>query len=71
MALQSKQFSFDTPATEWIVNHGLGKYVTSDVFLFDANNRPAKALPLELIYIDENTVKVVFSQPQRGFIKVI
>ena len=48
MALQSMQVSFDTPATEWIVNHGLGKFVTSDVFLFDTNNRPVKALPLEL-----------------------
>ena len=63
--------TFNTAATEWVVEHNLGKSVISDVFVFDGSNRPVKVLPLDLIEESDNIVRVVFSQPQRGLVRVI
>lgn len=71
MSVPSVTQVFNTPATEWLVQHNLNKFVTSDVFIYDVLDRPVKVLPLEALYIDDNQFKVVFSTPQRGLVKVM
>lgn len=63
--------TFNTPATEWVVDHNLGKAVVSDVFIFDGANRPVKVLPLEVIEESDDLIRVKFSVPQRGLVRVI
>jgi len=63
--------TFNTPSTEWVVTHNMGKAVVSDVFVFDGSNRPVKVLPLDVIEESDNVVRVTFSQPQRGLVRVI
>ena len=62
---------FDTASTEWLVEHNLGKSVISDVFIFDSLNRPVKMMPLEVIEESVDTVRIKFSIPQRGMVRVI
>lgn len=71
MAMKSKEMHFDTPSTEWIVNHGLGKQVASDVFIFNSSEQLVKMMPLEVVYVDDNSIKIEFTFPQRGMVKVI
>ena len=70
MAVNSLTMQFSTPSTQWNVAHNLGKFVTSDVFFYDAQSRPVKVIPLEVIYVDDNNITIKFSQPQSGFVKV-
>lgn len=63
--------TFNTPATEWVVEHNMGKAVISDVFVFDGSNRPVKVLPLEVIEESDNVVRIKFSAAQRGLVRVI
>jgi len=58
-----------TPATEWTVTHDLDRYVVSDVF-FDVGGTLEKILPASVRYIDSNNIKVFFTEPQIGKVKV-
>jgi hypothetical protein len=71
MALKKKTFVFDSPLTEWTVSHNFGKFVTSDVFIENGNGSFSKILPLNVEHIDANTLKITFTDPQKGFIRVI
>ena len=71
MAVNSLTMQFSTPSTQWNVAHNLGKFVASDVFFYDAQSRPVKVIPLEVIYVDGNNITIKFSQPQSGFVKVM
>lgn len=70
MASISKTAKFDTPSTEWVFQHNLNRLVTSDVFI-DKNGAKYKILPLSVEVVDLNQIKVTFSQPQTGLVKVM
>lgn len=71
MALKKKVFIFENPNSEWTISHNFGKFVTSDVFVDNGNGTFSKVLPLTAEHIDVNTLKVTFTNPQKGFIRVI
>jgi hypothetical protein len=60
-----------TPSTEWTVVHDLNRYVVSDVFFDEGlDGTLEKVLPASVRYIDANTLKIFFTEPQIGKVKV-
>lgn len=70
MSAKTKTAKFDTPSTEWIFQHDLNRLVTSDVFI-NANGAKYKIMPLSVEVVDLNQIKITFSQPQSGEVKVM
>lgn len=66
---ETYQHTQSTPATEWIVQHDLDRYVVQDTF-FDIGGNLSKVLPASVEYIDSNSIKIVFSEAQTGTVKV-
>jgi hypothetical protein len=59
-----------TPASEWLVNHNLGtKYVNVGVIVF-FNNHYESILPKNVISVDESNLRVYFSRPFSGSVRV-
>ena len=59
-----------TPANEWTVNHNLGtKYVNVGVVVF-YNNHYEAILPKNVISLDESNLRVSFSRPFSGSVRV-
>ena len=61
---------FNTPSDTWIVDHQLGKFVASDVFVDDGAGRKVKVFPLSVVHVSDNQLKITFSSPKVGFVKV-
>lgn len=53
-----------------LVNHNLGKFVTGDVFVDDGAGRKVKAFPLTVVHVSETQLKITFSSPKVGYVKV-
>ena len=70
MALKNKTFSFEVASTEWVANHNFNKFVTSDVFV-EYGGVVQKILPLNVEHVDLNTLKITFSFPQKGYVRLI
>ena len=51
-----------TPSADWLIVHNLGGKVVSDVVL--ANG--VKILPFDVIYVDDNTVRITFTEAITG-----
>ncbi len=62
--------SFDTPSDTWFVYHGLGKYVACDVFVTDEAGRKVKVFPQSVIHVSETVLKITFTSPKIGYVKV-
>jgi hypothetical protein len=60
----------DVAANEWTIVHHQGGYPIIDVFVHNGSV-VQKILPASIQYIDEMTVKVVFSIPLTGFATVL
>ena len=60
-----------TPSLEWVVYHQLGKNVVSEVFITNDEGKLEKILPLSVIYINDETLKITFSSAKIGRVKVI
>lgn len=71
MSQTSATVVFNVPATEWVVVHNLGKFVSSDVFIFDGQGAAVKCLPKEVVHTSTNQLTVKFSTPQTGLVKVL
>lgn len=50
-----------TPSDTWVFNHGLGRYPDVSVFLTDG-----RQIYPDIVYVNENTVRIEFSKPQTG-----
>jgi len=57
----SFMFTQSTPATEWIINHSMGK--TPSVFTEDTNGNDIVGI---IEFIDSNVLKIYFNQPVAG-----
>ena len=62
--------TFNTPSTTWDVTHNLGKFVTSDVFIDDGAGRKVKVFPQDVIHISDSVLRITFSSPKIGYVKV-
>ena len=62
--------TFDTPSDTWVVNHNLGRFVTSDVFVDDGAGRKVKVFPQSVVHVSETVLRITFSSPKVGYVKV-
>lgn len=67
--LTSYTHTQDVPSTEWNVQHYLKTYPSIDAII-SHNGKFKKVLPLSVQYIDPDTCKITFSNPQSGVAKV-
>ena len=61
-------------ATTWTVNHQLGTLNVAVDSILSYGGSPAvieKVMPLEIIVVDTNTVKILFSAAQTGYARVV
>lgn len=57
----------DTAASTWVVEHNMGTYPITDVYIM-LNSEITKVYP-SVTFTDENTTTVTFTSPQTGFVK--
>lgn len=64
-------FSYEqaSPSDEWIVQHNLNKKVVVDV-LVNYQGNLTKILPSEILFIDNYSIKIKFSKPMTGYVRV-
>lgn len=62
---QSYQHIQQTPATNWLIKHDLGRDVIADVSV-EVDGEMQKILPKSIEVVDDNNVKVSFSVPFKG-----
>lgn len=58
------EYRFDTSSTEWVVNHNLNKKPDPLVFVNDHR------VYTGIVYVDNNTLKITFKNPQVGYVLV-
>ena len=58
-------FTIKGASDVWNVVHGLGKYVSTDVFVF-RNGDLTKILPKSVEYVSDDEIKITFSNPESG-----
>ena len=54
-----------TASNVWNITHGLGKYVSTDIFVY-RNSELTKILPKSVEYISNDEVKVTFTNQESG-----
>jgi len=59
----------ESASNAWTIVHGMATYPIVDVYIL-ANGVVQKILPLSVVYVDQNTVRINFSTPQTGFATV-
>jgi hypothetical protein len=50
----------------WNITHDLGKFVSTDIFVFRNGTELTKMLPKSVEYISDNEVRVTFTNPESG-----
>lgn len=58
-----------TAATTWTITHDLGMYPVVDVYCVEDGSLQ-RVLPLELIYVNDNSCQVTFFSAKAGFAAV-
>ena len=62
----------DVPSTSWNIVHSLGsKDIFFQAYVFDTTYGLKPVWPKDVVFLDDNTVNVIFTQPQSGKIKLI
>lgn len=57
-------------AQVWTVNHNLNTYPIVDVLVYD-NGSLVKIIPLDILFIDMNTVEIHFSSNRTGQARLV
>jgi len=58
------------PATEWVITHKLNTLAPIVDTMVDIGGGLQKILPLDVIVVDNSTLRVVFSSPRTGKVSV-
>lgn len=74
MSLSIQSFGYthtqESATTVWTINHNLGREVIVDVAV-DFQGAREKILPKSIIVVNENTLRVTFSNPFTGTARVV
>lgn len=70
MALNTFQHVQDTPSDKWNVTHNLGVFPIVDV-LVELDGVLTKIIPMEIILVDENSIRIEFSKPFSGSARMV
>ena len=60
----------EEPAATWTIAHGQNGYPVVDAYTAE-NGTVQKILPMGVEYVDEDTVRILFSSPRTGFATVV
>ena len=63
-----------SPSTTWTVSHQLGTLDVAADAILAYGGSPAtveKIMPLEIVVVDTNTVKILFSSAQTGYVRIV
>lgn len=69
-AIDVTQHVQEAPSAVWSIYHQRPGYPIVDVYIL-LNGKVQKILPAGIVYIDENTVEVRFTEPRTGFATVL
>lgn len=65
-----RTFEQETPATEWTIAHNFGRYVAVTTCVNMPDGKLHQVLPLDVIIVDMNTVKVTFPYAVTGHVRI-
>ncbi len=61
-----RSFIQSAPASEWTITHNFGRPVAVTVCTLQPDGKLHQVLPLDVIIVDKNTVKIVFPYAVTG-----
>lgn len=59
-----------TPSDKWNVGHNLGVFPIVDV-LVDIDGTLTKIIPMDIVLVDENNIRIEFSKPFVGSARMV
>lgn len=65
-----RSFKQETPASEWTITHNFGRPVMVTTCTMQPDGKLHQVLPLDVIIVDDNTVKVVFPYETTGQVRI-
>lgn len=65
-----RSFKQETPASEWVIQHNLGRMVAVTTCTLQPDGKLHQVLPLDVIIVDENTIKVTFPYAVTGEVRI-
>jgi hypothetical protein len=68
--LVTYQHTQDAAAQTWFVNHNLGVFPIVDV-LVDVGGVLTKIIPMDIVLVNENSIRIEFSKPYSGAARMV
>lgn len=65
-----RTFKQETAASEWTITHNFGRMVAITVATMQPDGKLHQVLPLDVIIVDDNTVKVTFPYAVTGEVRI-
>ncbi len=65
-----RTFKQETPASEWTITHNLGRVVAVTTCVNMPDGKLHQVLPLDVVIVDNNTVKVTFPYEVTGEVRI-
>lgn len=65
-----RSYKQETPASEWTITHNFGRPVAITVCTFMPDGKLHQVLPLDVILVDDNVVKVTFPYEVTGQVRI-
>lgn len=69
--MKSLNFTQTTPSASWTINHGFGQMVAADTWVNDIEDGTQAILPTRVVVVNPNTLRVDFSSPRTGGVRVV
>ena len=68
--LVTYQHTQETPAQTWYVNHNLGVFPIVDV-LVSVEGVLTKIIPMDIVLVNETSIRIEFSKPYTGSARMV
>jgi len=65
-----RTFKQETPASEWTIAHNFGRVVAVTTCVNMPDGKLHQVLPLDVVIVDNNTVKVTFPYDVTGEVRI-
>lgn len=65
-----RSYKQETPASEWTITHNFGRPVAVTTCTLQPDGKLHQVLPLDVIIVDNNTVKVTFPYNVTGEVRI-
>lgn len=65
-----RSYKQETPAAEWTIAHNFGRPVAITTCVLMPDGKLHQVMPLDVIIVDDNTVKVTFPYAVTGHVRI-